>query len=218
VLDFSIISPTCAGVALYKRFNSGVDEHFIDFTNPLISTLFLSDEQFIKFCENYDYYIGLTPIFGKGTDGKIQERLRDTGKGYYGGGQYVLIMLDDIEIHCIHEPLGSEALVLRKWKGRIKNGEGLRRFFIMAESDFLTLHGEDERRSLVDRFLRLPGYSIFLTQRAAEEGGGNDYFCKFMPKWEGRSQFERDNIFALKWNNHDEIADALKLIIDSVRV
>lgn len=107
--DVSIISMNCVGGILYHDCQSR-------FLSPTIDLYFYPTD-FIKFVNNIDYYLSLTPQVSVGQD-------------------YPVGILDDIKIFFMHYSSCEEALT--KWEER-KNRINIKKIFvIMIERDGFT--------------------------------------------------------------------------------
>lgn len=93
--DFSIISSDCVGGLVYHDLG-------MKFLSPTIN-LAIPAHDFIKFCENLDYYISLTPV-----EANYKQRMNDES--------YPILKIDDIYIHCIHYNNSDDAI--KKWEER----------------------------------------------------------------------------------------------------
>jgi len=186
-MDKSITSNSCVGGYLYLFTESS-------YLTPLVSSLFLEDFMYIKFLENYDYYMKLTPKF-------IENYNRDIKlKGHTEVvNNYILMMLGDIEIHWIHE--SSINVFLPKWNRRIDRSLDKERTSIWTTSEFMQYHNDEERKLLISRFCNLPEYSVLLTERKEEEVYEKNYAIIFVPQWENKQQNDRHVWGFLKWND-----------------
>lgn len=207
-MDCSIITNTCTGFVLYNLLYHGGNLNFTDYGNPLISTAIPDDEKFVKFAENYDYYTGLTPVFGMPNSDSAWRR--DSGRHYFGdfpdGDPCPVMILDDVEIHWMHEVLGSEQLILKKWYGGLERGRGLPRVFILSVSELFNIHSDEERKQLIDRWMRLDGVSIFITNNANEAYRNSNHICYYFATWDGHTQHDRTSVFFPRWNDRNCIA------------
>jgi len=187
IMDKLILSNSCVGSLLYKYPK-------VPYITPLVGSLFLDDFMYIKFLENYDYYISLTPEIIENYDKNIRLKSHKDVLG-----NYVLMKLDDIEIHWIHER--SAADVTEKWNRRLNRISNNDKISIWTSSEFTQIHDDNERKELIDRFCNLPEYTIFLTERKSEETYDKNYAIIPVPEWENKSQNDRYEWGFLKWNN-----------------
>ncbi len=113
----SFFSNNCLAYYIYMRLN-------MKYTNPLIGSLFLDENHFVKLISNIDYYFGLEPVFGvpKLEDSKYYLLNESVYYKYkhpnYTRTTYPIMILDDIHIHWIHE--FDEKELIDKWKRRIE--------------------------------------------------------------------------------------------------
>ena len=134
--NYTIITNNCQTIYLYNLVNREYD-------NPFIGSYFQSDEQFIKFCSNYNYYINVKPEF------KDPILPFDT-TGPIKPNSYPTMFLDDIEISWIHETSKEECL--KKYFRRLERGLNKIPFFILGDSLLHQYHTDDKRKSLIDQF------------------------------------------------------------------
>lgn len=146
-----IITNDCLAAFMYKKLDRQYD-------SPLIGSLFPSDEQFVKFCKNFDKYIRVEPTIGIN---KIPFR------DLYGRTQFVTIH-DDIEIHWPHEK--KSEVLLEKWKRRLAR---------ITEPEF---YWTDEQmfngfsQTLKDEFMSLPSsHFSFIKEIEGYEPKSFDY-------------------------------------------
>ena len=158
------------------------------FNTPLAWSLFLDDYSFLKFCENYDYYVNLVP------------KLRLADKNEYFSNQlppnhpqipYVVLELDDIIIHWIHTDNIDETL--DNWKRRLERSKDCEKIFIHITPEFKKIYTENERKNIINRFRNLNGFKILLTEKKDEEVDNETCVIKCFEGWVGKSQEERTN-------------------------
>ena len=104
--DVSIISMNCIGGILYHDCNT-------QFLSPTIN-LFFTPSDFIKFVDNMDFYLSITP-------------------DVIMGDKYPIGTLQDIKIFFMHYSTPEEALL--KWEARKKRINPEKIFVIMVERD-----------------------------------------------------------------------------------
>ena len=97
--NFTIISNNCTGGYVYQYFG-------LKYNSPTAG-LFFSTKDFVKFCENFNYYLTKELCFD---GGDIQGENGNQNK-------YPIGMLDDIKIHFLHYKSIEEAR--DKWRRRI---------------------------------------------------------------------------------------------------
>ena len=105
--DFTIISNNCWAGFAYQQFG-------LPYNTPTIG-MGIVDDDYMKFLENFDYYINLTPKFinpKEAKDYELRKRLR--------GGEidYPVAQLDDITLWFTHYHSEEEAMT--KWERRRK--------------------------------------------------------------------------------------------------
>ena len=197
----NIISSTCLSAYLYNDTN---------FHTPLAWSLFMDDDMYLRFLENYDYYVGLTPKVKI-----IDKNVHFPRQNGDPTGPYVIMELDDIEIHWIHT--NSIDTVLDNWNRRLGRSKGLKRIFIHITPEFKKIYTEDERKNLIDRFCNINEFTILLTERPEEEVFTENYVIKCFNKWIGHSQDSRTpNGDACTWYTHHECLGDIKQIIKEI--
>lgn len=136
VKDFSIISNNCWAGFAYQQFG-------LPYNTPTIGMGFVDDD-YIKFLENFDYYISLTPVFINPKDAKdypLRKKLH--GKEI----EYPVAKLDDITIWFTHYKTECEAL--QKWERR---KERINREHLLIKWS----QRYNQNPELLHRFLNLP--------------------------------------------------------------
>jgi uncharacterized protein (DUF1919 family) len=199
-MDKSVISNSCVGSLVYQKLN----EQYI---TPLVGSLFMDDFMYIKFLENYELYTTLKPDVIDNFDKNFFFKLHTEVKH-----NYPLMVLDDIEIHWIHETSAND--VLSNWERRMERTNNDNLVFIWTASEFMQIHDEDERRELINRFCCLPEYTIFLTERPEEAVVGDNFIVKFVPSWKNKTQEDRYPWGFLTWNNQLTSSDEILKIVN----
>lgn len=161
--NYIIVSADCTGYFIYTEFYPKIHPGFISYNTPLISTLIWENDHFLKLCERYDYYTSLpltvVPV--------LHSFLGPTDT-----------ILDDIRVQLTHENEYAHVIdnpqtggTSKKWSGRTELGKNKIKIFLWSVEDcYRTPYSsEEERRTLLERFKKLDGYSIFLTDRKEEE-------------------------------------------------
>lgn len=99
-IDFTLISQNCIGGVIYSNLD-------IPFLSPTIN-LFIEDENFVKLVENPEYYFNIEakPLIEKYTD-SVDSSI-----------SYPKIVVDDVEICCLHYKNCKEAI--EAWERRRK--------------------------------------------------------------------------------------------------
>jgi uncharacterized protein (DUF1919 family) len=198
----NIISSTCLSAYLYNGTN---------FHTPLAWSLFMDDDMYFRFLENYDHYVSLTPTL------KIIDKDVHFSKQINGdpSGPYVIMELEDVEIHWIHT--NSIDTVLDNWNRRLERSKGLNKIFIHITPEFKKIYSETERKNLIDRFCNINEFTILLTERPEEEVSTKNYVIKCINRWIGHSQENRTpNGDACTWYTHDECLADIKQIIKEI--
>lgn len=119
----TIISCNCIGGIIYNELN-------LQFLSPTIN-LYMNCEDFIKFCENMEYYLSL----------EIKEYNGDIER------EYPLGMLDDLLLYFVHYKSLDEAR--EKWNSRKKRMNMDNIFIIANDRDGFNIE-------LLNRFSKLP--------------------------------------------------------------
>lgn len=134
--DFSIIANNCWAGFAYQEFG-------LPYNTPTIGMGFV-DRDFIKFLENFDHYLSLTPEFidpATARDYELRKKLRGHEI------DYPVAILDDITIWFTHYKSKEEALT--KWERRKKRINHDRLLVKWSQR-----YGNDPE--LMRRFLALP--------------------------------------------------------------
>jgi len=187
----TIVSNSCSSMYVYNYFfEQNKHPAFIDYTNPFISTWIPDDEQYVKFCENYDYYISIEPRFGEpiNTKWSIEHNgnTRQTGHLPY----YPVMFLDDIEIHWAHDrtnndkKLQKDKLVLTKYNERLNTSMLYEPIFLWCYHEMYNTHTDEERKKLIQRFNNIERKTIFFTNIREEEQYNENTIVKFISLWE----------------------------------
>ena len=120
----------------------------IKYNNPFIWHLILDDNDFIKVCKNFNYYMTQQPLF-------IDEDLKNGRylKHHSISKTYPIMRLDDVNFHFIHHKdnktvldnfnkrvkrLGDYNLIPVAWKKEIKNLDALEEFKKLPNSILAT--------------------------------------------------------------------------------
>lgn len=109
--NFTIISSNCVGGVIYHDLG-------LEFKTPTVN-LFIKPNDFVRFCENLNYYINL-PF----------EEEKNTEK------DYPVARLGDISIYCMHYKTFFDAKAA--WERRCKRINNDNLFFMMSERDGCT--------------------------------------------------------------------------------
>jgi len=181
---YVIISCDCGSYWLWAKFYPNVDRMFIPYNSPLTAHLFRDDDDFLKFCENYDDYVSKEPeIFILPGD--------EDAKGYKFEG------LKEV-IRTPHDQYAHPELLKTKWRGRALLGQGKEKIFIWSAGHFVEPPNEEKRSEMITRFNNLDGWTIFLTELAHEKDLSTEkHIVKFVDEWGSCTQHQRANG---KWN------------------
>ena len=157
-MRFSYISNNCLAQLLYFWESREYD-------SPFIGSIFLNDFQYVKLCQNYEYYISLKPVLAEPLKDSIWAK-QNSGIWYKHieiSPGYPVMFLDDIEIHWIHEH--DINLLLEKYNRRIQRYKenGSIPIFMLSFSDLCNDHVEDEYVKLINDFTSIEN-SIYLTK------------------------------------------------------
>ena len=141
--NVSIISNNCTG---------GVISHDLGlrFLSPTVN-LFMDANDFVKFCENLEYYLQIE---------KIEELIDETRK-------YPVGRLGDVTLYFVHYKTFEEACI--KWMERRKRVDLSNLRIIGCERDGMT-------EELIERFERLPYAKVLFTHLPLEKA--NTYYIK----------------------------------------
>ena len=101
----TFITNDCLAYFMYQKAG-------MSYASPFIGSLFESDEQYVKFCQNFNEYIKMEPVFG-------EPKMPVTIATYKDAP---VMFLGDIEIHWPHEKKGKDYL-LSKYKLRLERIE-----------------------------------------------------------------------------------------------
>lgn len=111
--NFTIISQNCIGGLIYSTLG-------MEFLSPTINS-FIEGEGFVKLVENFEYYMSLKPEF-----------LRvETIKSQNLTTAYPILILGDINIHCVHYKTPEQAITA--WERR-KARINYNNIFVIANS------------------------------------------------------------------------------------
>ena len=157
-MKYSYITNNCLGQVLYFWESREYD-------SPFIGSIFLNDYQYVKLCQNYEYYISLKPIFAEPLKDSVWDK-QNNGIWYKHieiTPGYPVMFLDDIEIHWIHEH--DITLLLEKYNRRIQRYKenGSIPIFMLSFSDLCNDHTEEEYTKLINDFTSIKT-SLYLTK------------------------------------------------------
>lgn len=133
-----------------------------EYDQPLIGSMILDDRDFVKLCKNFDYYMTLSPVF-QSTPRKEWHKGKDLQI------PYPITMLDDIEVHWIHEK--SEQLLFEKYERR-RNRYLTKKpipIFLLSYADLMNVWETNELLTLLSDYLTIPT-AIYLSSIQIPEG------------------------------------------------
>jgi len=227
---YSLYGNSCVCWRTYEAFNSV-------YNSPTISNLILDDTKYVQFCEHIDSYLDAEITFGGVRDNQ-------NFKNQYGTERVVNpnVPIDhdypithhfDLDVHWIHtkyrklefrdstyffKELSNNKIPQKefkdKWIRRVERGRGTKKIFLWSSSEFFNVHGDWERKKLVDRFKSLPNRSILLTEKPEEEFEDELHIIKYIPEWENCHQLQRDNFGGILWNDQLKNSKIFKKIIE----
>lgn len=136
IKDFCIISNNCWGGFIYKHYG-------LPFNSPCIAAG-MTDDDYIKFLENLDYYLQQPIKFVSIEESKHPKFYKDF---YSHFPPFPIGWLDDVEVRFSH--FHSQEEVLAKWPKRCRR---VNKNHLLVKSSIRT----SDDPSIVERFLRLP--------------------------------------------------------------
>lgn len=189
---YCYISNTCEAMYLYRNLNRRYNQ-------PFIGSLFVNDHQYIKFCRNIDYYCKQTPIIGEPTIDSLWAK-QNSGPWFKNGIKvpYVVMYLDDIEIHWIHENNDKE--LLEKYHRRLERMNGTTPVFTLSCSEQMNHYDESERLNLIKDFLSLDN-SVYLSRTPDDLSQLDNKKVLLCSEWINVSR-ERDSNMLFPFNSH----------------
>jgi uncharacterized protein (DUF1919 family) len=159
--DISIISNDCLASGIYLKLG-------LKYTSPTIGLFFVS-EDYIKFLENFEYYVQLAPEFKASSRFDEVNELRSTLNFYYPIG----VLGNDIEIHFLHYKNKIEAA--DKWRRRTARINFTKLFFIFSDDEYFhegfldSSGGKYFRDEFLNRYLKLKfEHKIFFSSKQRE--------------------------------------------------
>jgi len=230
---YSLYGNSCVVWRTYEVYNT-------KYNTPTIGNLILDDEMFVRFCENLDEYLNVNMEFGDVRNNENFKKqtgtLRAINPTTTIPHDYPISHHLDVDIHWIHTNyidlqfyLNDEGRSIylfnekdrkpnsafkEKWESRIKKGEDTQKICLWSASEMFNVHGNWERKQLIERFKSIPYRSIFLTEIKDEEFEDEFHVVHYVSDWEGRHQLERDPWGGLLWNDQMENAHRFKDIIN----
>lgn len=113
--DFTIISSDCTAGCVYKDLRIR--------TNTVTRNFYFNADDYIKFCQNLDYYLDLIP-----------ESYQGDYKGE--GSQYLMASLGDLKLFLVHIPSIKD--LQEEWIRRRQRINKNNLFFLMNDRNFCT--------------------------------------------------------------------------------
>jgi uncharacterized protein (DUF1919 family) len=160
--DFSIICNNCVAGLIYQKFG-------LPYLTPTVGLFFYS-EDYIKFLENFEYYVLKSLKFT--TVSKHPESNVLLNKKHYPIG----LLDDEIEVHFMHYKTPEEAL--EKWNRRKMRIDLTNLFFIYSDRD-------NFREEFLKTYEKLPfKHKIFLSSKPREQKD----FVVFVKDYEKETQ------------------------------
>jgi len=137
-MTLSILSNTCVGSGLYQKLN-------MQYNCPLIGSLILNDDDWLRLCERPQYYFSLEPKFIKSED-------------KYRSWNYPIVMLEDVRIDFIHET--NDSVLYEKYKRRAKRFFNTEPCLVWSYYEMFSYH--DNYHLVIDKFLSFEAKTIFV--------------------------------------------------------
>ena len=209
---YSYITNNCLSTGIYRHFNREYD-------NPFVACLFVNDEQYVRFCKNFDHYINVEPKFGEPKPNSVFAT--QTGQPWYQHEiisiPYPVMYLEDIEIHWIHheqEKCLSDYMRRRQRYFDYVEKYNLKPMFLLSGSDFLNDHTPEGYNKLVQDFISIPT-SIYLTRYPEDLKIDSNRVILHDP-WVG-SNDERDVSNLYKFTNINHVSTNFKYILQYIK-
>lgn len=155
------ISNTCTGWTLEKEYN-GPSEY----RHPFIGSLIPDDNDYLRLCEHFDYYMSLTPKVISETEVDMTKKWhQQTGRerwliNDHEKIDYVITRLDDIEIHWIHET-NAQDLLLKYERRRLRIQDSIPIFTFQEHHSFIGM-SDDQRQMFRQRFLNMEKITLMV--------------------------------------------------------
>jgi uncharacterized protein (DUF1919 family) len=130
---YSFVGNNCFIEHVYKKYDKKYDYPFI-FTHIHV------DDQYLKLCENYEYYVNVVPTF-------------------YMSGTHLVALFDDVEVLCYHYP--DRKAFLDKFSRRKERQLGTTPVFFWGDMYLYQTHTKEELENIKKRFNSLPN-SVYL--------------------------------------------------------
>lgn len=163
---FTYVTNNCLAQILYEHVDTAYDQ-------PLIGTLFLNDSMYVKLCSNFSHYIHTTPVFTNTPSKRyIHKEISPN---------YPVMLLEDIEIHWIHEHNTDD--ILAKFKRRVERYDTkvTQNVYILCHSDLMEDHTDIDYKTMIENFTSIKN-SIYLTKCLNDTLISDNVF--FVKEWE----------------------------------
>jgi uncharacterized protein (DUF1919 family) len=185
---YTIVSNSCVSMFTYREFYPDKHIAFIEYTSPFISSWFPDDEQYIKFCENYDYYTSLEPRLGDPLNLAWEKHNKNKKQPGSSSPHYSVMHLGDVEVHWIYNDLRNldSKLLLTRYQKRLEISKSYEPIFLWCYHEMYNTDSESEKEKLIQRFNNIGRKTIFLTNIREQEQYNENTIVRFIPDWEGR--------------------------------
>jgi len=167
---FPLITNNCLNTTFYKF------EYKRKYDHPFVGSLFVNDDQYIKFCKNFEKYIFIEPRWVDKPNPNTIWAKQNGNEGWYKHETipptYPICVLGDVEIHYIHEELD---IIKEKYDKRIKRvremlinnliSDGKCAYnpvFLLSFADLMNDHTTEKYNEIINNFLTIDS-SIYLT-------------------------------------------------------
>ena len=188
--DFTIISNDCIAGGIYQKLG-------LKYTTPTIGTFFFA-EDYIKFLENFEYYLKQTPTFIKKSRHAEADSLYPQLIQARKNNPYPIGLLgNNVEIHFLHYLNKIEAL--NKWQQRVKR-INIENLFIIYSDKYRF------REEYLDRFEKLPfKHKIFFSATPRRDSELTVFLQYYADKTEVGDLYKRKSyeksFDTIKWLN-----------------
>jgi uncharacterized protein (DUF1919 family) len=194
-MNYIIISNTCVGQFIIKNKN------LFPYNNPFIGSLIPNDLEYIKLINNLEYYLNVEPVIGQPKENTVFH-IQNKSKYYLHKSiplPYPVVLLDDIEIHFIHE--NDNNLCIDKFKRRLNrtkniiNNLNYKIFVTLSFSEFINNH--DNIKNVINEYFN-----------------GNESKLNIEKYFIGPSQFNNNSsnyINIEKWDNIELSRDSSQI-------
>jgi hypothetical protein len=152
----SFVSNTCVGWSLFKYYE-------LQYTNPLIASLILDDFQYLQLCSKFHYYMSSVEPKMVSTPNANSAYALQTKSGWYKHAaieiSYPIMLLNEIEIHWIHETDPNQ--ILSKYQRRrerylqLYQAHQIQLVFCLSSTELFLQHTVEDQKFFIDQFLTL---------------------------------------------------------------